>query len=292
MASPTCTAPPPLTVRGTHQFEIVGYSLIRGLAAGEFVRSGTFSVGGHRWSVRFYPGGFSSPHRADAELRAPRGAPRLVRTKRNARASAAPASSCRGAIKASPYVRGDRLTIECVLDIVAADKEQAPEAMALCQVVRLPPSDLSLHLGGLLKNQQDQTADISIDVEGEVFHAHKVVLAARSPVFKAQLYGPMKEQETKRIAIGDMRPVLCFASFTLTFFSSQPTMTSEGMSTKETVRQILEAADRYGMERLKLICESILCRSLDANTVATTLALADQHYCKALKDVCVQFMCL
>jgi speckle-type POZ protein len=46
------------------------------------------------------------------------------------------------------------------------------------------------------------------------------------------------------------------------------------------------------MERMKVMCESILCRSLDASTVETTLALADQHYCTALKDVCLQFMSL
>lgn len=63
MASATC-AVPPCTVRGTHQFEIVGYSLIKGWAAGGYVQSGSFAVGGYRWSVRFYPGGFSAPHRA------------------------------------------------------------------------------------------------------------------------------------------------------------------------------------------------------------------------------------
>uniref|UniRef100_A0A0E0LQW2 BPM/SPOP BACK domain-containing protein n=1 Tax=Oryza punctata TaxID=4537 RepID=A0A0E0LQW2_ORYPU len=44
------------------------------------------------------------------------------------------------------------------------------------------------------------------------------------------------------------------------------------------------------MDRLKMIRELILSRSVDAETAEATLAMADQHYCDALKDVCVQFM--
>lgn len=34
--------------------------------------------------------------------------------------------------------------------------------------------------------------------------AHKLVLAARSPVFRAQLFGPMKEQDTQCIKVEDI----------------------------------------------------------------------------------------
>jgi speckle-type POZ protein len=37
------------------------------------------------------------------------------------------------------------------------------------------------------------------------------------------------------------------------------------------------AADRYGFERMKLMCESILSKRLDVESAATTLALADQY---------------
>ncbi|GJN20397.1 hypothetical protein PR202_gb07772 [Eleusine coracana subsp. coracana] len=50
------------------------------------------------------------------------------------------------------------------------------------------------------------------------------------------------------------------------------------------------AADRYGMERLKLICEDKLCRHISLNTVGTTLVLAEQHHCKRLKHVCFEFI--
>lgn len=42
-----------------HSFEIVGYSLKRGIGIGSFIQSDTFTVGGHGWTIRFYPDGVS-----------------------------------------------------------------------------------------------------------------------------------------------------------------------------------------------------------------------------------------
>ncbi|OEL36993.1 hypothetical protein BAE44_0001989 [Dichanthelium oligosanthes] len=44
------------------------------------------------------------------------------------------------------------------------------------------------------------------------------------------------------------------------------------------------------MERLKLICQSMLCQNLQVQTLANTVALADQHHCHMLKDACFEFM--
>jgi speckle-type POZ protein len=55
-------------------------------------------------------------------------------------------------------------------------------------------------------------------------------------------------------------------------------------------QHLLVAADRYGMERLKIICENKLCRHIDVSTLATTLALAEQHRCQGLKDACFEFL--
>ena len=55
-------------------------------------------------------------------------------------------------------------------------------------------------------------------------------------------------------------------------------------------QHLLAAADRYGLERLRLLCESKLCEGVAINTVATTLALAEQHHCFQLKTVCLKFV--
>lgn len=55
------------------------------------------------------------------------------------------------------------------------------------------------------------------------------------------------------------------------------------------VQHLLAAADRYNLERLKLLCESKLCEEITADTVATTLALAEQHQFGQLKAMCLKF---
>uniref|UniRef100_A0A0A9DNT1 BPM/SPOP BACK domain-containing protein n=1 Tax=Arundo donax TaxID=35708 RepID=A0A0A9DNT1_ARUDO len=55
------------------------------------------------------------------------------------------------------------------------------------------------------------------------------------------------------------------------------------------LQHLLAAADRYGLDRLRLLCEAKLCDELTAETVAATLALAEQHHCSELKSACLKF---
>jgi speckle-type POZ protein len=54
-------------------------------------------------------------------------------------------------------------------------------------------------------------------------------------------------------------------------------------------RDLLVAADRYGLEKLKLIFEDKLCQSIDVTSVETTLlALAEKL--NVLKEACLEFL--
>ncbi|EEC70579.1 hypothetical protein OsI_01781 [Oryza sativa Indica Group] len=55
-------------------------------------------------------------------------------------------------------------------------------------------------------------------------------------------------------------------------------------------QHLLVAADRYNLERLKLICEEKLCKHISMGTVSNTLLLADQHQCAGLKKACCNFL--
>lgn len=55
-------------------------------------------------------------------------------------------------------------------------------------------------------------------------------------------------------------------------------------------QHLLAATDRYGLDRLKLICKDKLCSGFDVGTVAATLALADQLNCSRLKKRCIEFI--
>ena len=56
------------------------------------------------------------------------------------------------------------------------------------------------------------------------------------------------------------------------------------------VQHLLAAADLYNLDRLKLLCESRLSEEINTDTVATTLALAEQHHCPQLKAICLKFI--
>jgi speckle-type POZ protein len=55
-------------------------------------------------------------------------------------------------------------------------------------------------------------------------------------------------------------------------------------------QHLLAAADRYGLDSLKLVCEDKLCGGVDVGTVTTTLALADQLHCSQLNKRCIEFI--
>ncbi|CAN6170693.1 unnamed protein product [Urochloa humidicola] len=52
----------------------------------------------------------------------------------------------------------------------------------------------------------------------------------------------------------------------------------------------MAAADKYKLPRLRLLCESYLCKNISINSVATTLVLADRHHALELKSVCLKFI--
>ena len=68
--------------------------------------------------------------------------------------------------------------------------------------IAIPPSSIGQKFGQLLESGKG--SDVNFEVNGDIFAAHKLVLAARSPVFRAQLFGPMKDQNTQCIKVEDM----------------------------------------------------------------------------------------
>lgn len=94
--------------------------------------------------------------------------------------------------------------------------------------IHVPESDIGYHFGSLLDNEEG--VDVIVNVGGERFHAHKLVLAARSHVFRSQFFddesdGEKSEvnetDELKELSIDDMEPKVfkvCCCSFVILFF--------------------------------------------------------------------------
>jgi speckle-type POZ protein len=155
-------------------------------------------------------------------------------------------------------------------------------------VVLVSPSDMNQHLHDLLHTGKG--ADVVFEAGGESFAAHRCLLAARSPVFSAELFGSMKEGSTTNdpVRIDGIEPQVFRALLCFLYTDSLPKLMKEEEGTM--CQHLLVAADRYGMERLKLICEDKLCKHINVGTLANILALAEAHHCHVLKSACFGFL--
>ncbi|XP_066358355.1 BTB/POZ and MATH domain-containing protein 2-like [Miscanthus floridulus] len=203
----------------------------------------------------------------------------------------------------SGCVKDDSFTVRCDITVVKKFAAEAESAAALAARVAVPPSNLHEDLGDLLWKKK-QGMDVVIDVGGETFEAHGWLLAARSPVFEAELLAAPKEKASggvvrRRVEIGGVEPKVFKALLHFMYTDELPSkIEEEGQEEQQGAVEVamaqglLAAAHRYKLERLKLICEEMLCQRIDLDTVAGSLAVAEQHSCDALKAACVEFLSL
>ena len=191
----------------------------------------------------------------------------------------------RAELEASEHLKNDSFAVRCdILVINEFRTEDTPLAF-----IEVPPSDMHRHLAGLL--QTGRGADVVFDVGGATFTAHRWMLAARSPVFNAELFGMMKESDSGGLVhIQDMEPRGFKALLFFVYTDMFPDMTGEEDDDAAMAQHLLVAADRYGMDRLKLICEEKLCKYIDVRSVATILTIAEQHHCHGLKKASFDFL--
>ncbi|XP_041493787.1 speckle-type POZ protein-like [Microtus oregoni] len=136
-------------------------------------------------------------------------------------------------------------------------------------------------LGDLWKNSS--FTDCCLVVADQEFRAHKAILAARSPVFRAMFEHDTEESRKNRIEIRDLKPEVFKAMMDFIYTGKEPVLHSMADA-------VLAAADKYGLERLKVMCESALCRDLSVENAAHTLFLADLHSTAQLKTQVLNFI--
>ncbi|XP_052142978.1 BTB/POZ and MATH domain-containing protein 2-like [Oryza glaberrima] len=159
-------------------------------------------------------------------------------------------------LKASESLRDDSFSIRCIVTVMKPICSKETPAMPKPSV-EVPPG------------------------------CDKCVLAARSSVFEAMFFGATRAKPRRsNIKIEDMEAGV-FRSFLHFVYTDLLPDTSQDVV---MAQQLLVAADRYNVERLKLVCEEKLSEHIDSNMVATNLALAEQHRCHQLKEACFKFL--
>ncbi|XP_021813781.1 BTB/POZ and MATH domain-containing protein 3 [Prunus avium] len=309
------------TVNGSHRFTIKGYSLAKGMGAGKYIMSDTFTVGGYDWAIYFYPDGknpedsstyvsvFIALVSEGTDVRALFELTLVDQTKSGkdkvhshfdrALESGPYTLKYRGsmwgykrffkrsALETSEFLRDDCLVLNCTVGVVRTRLER-PKQFS----ITVPSSDMGRDLKDFLDSEAG--CDIVFQVGDELFKAHKLILAARSPVFRAQFFGLVGDCSIDKVVVKDVEPFIFKAMLLFIYTDKLPNvhevMGSSPLCTFTVmVQHLLAAADLYNLERLKVLCESKLCEEITTETVATTLALAEQHHCPQLKAVCLKF---
>ena len=194
-------------------------------------------------------------------------------------------------LESSACLKDDCFSIRCDVSVAMGFRAQPSGTATPFFVVTPPPpsssSNMAQHLGRILETGKG--ADVTFEVGGEKFAAHRFLLAARSSVFSAQLFGPLKENDARCIIqISDMEAKVFKMMLHFIYTDTLPRIDDSEVT--EMAQHLFVAADRYNLERLKLICQHKLCSYMDARMVATTLAIAEQHGCDELKEACHKFL--
>ncbi|KAJ4813834.1 BTB/POZ/MATH-domain protein [Rhynchospora pubera] len=317
-------------VCGSHHFDIVGYSTIKSLGTGKHIRSSPFNVGGHDWVVQFFPNGrhsyttgyvslyvkllnptkkvsaiisFSLRTRekgyyvSDQSPLSTTNSNTLLQTfDQDNPIQGVPYFMKKADLSSSKYLSDDCLTVRCILWVCM--DSPAPVASVPKPPTVPPSSNLAVHFRQLLESKEG--ADVKFSLGEKTFSVHKCVLAARSPVFREQFFGPKGDKTADSVVLEGIDAAtfqnLLHFIYTDTDADLLPDCNSGetiGSSNKRALvelnQQLLVAADLYKLERLKVLCENRLCEDLTLETVATTLALAEEHNCPQLRAACVEF---
>ncbi|GJN08721.1 hypothetical protein PR202_ga26674 [Eleusine coracana subsp. coracana] len=307
--------------RGRHELKVDASSLAVAVPTGDgsLLKSCPFMVGGHRWHIQYYPNGNNAeckghvsvslvldedvPKPVTVEYRLGIVAetralffinrkeklvskPEIVRQFRGRESWGYSNFAKRQELFNRVRRRNvDAFTIRC--DLVVRNgfrTEAAPPPPK--KAARVPPSDLHKHLGDLL--QSGRGADVVFEVAGERFAAHRCVLGSRSPVISAELLGAAATDDAGVVLVEGVEPRTFRALLRYAYTDALPEVDREEADGLH--RELLAAADRYELERLKLICEDKLCDTIDVGTVETTLALAEKLNCHVLKETCLEFL--
>ncbi|CAO2628114.1 Speckle-type POZ protein [Lemmus lemmus] len=173
----------------------------------------------------------------------------------------------------------DNLTLLCevsvVQDYISFSEQDAQLGIAI------PTCTLVDELGELWENSH--FTDCCLVVAGQEFQAHKAILAARSPVFRAMFKNDMEESRKNRIEIHDLEPQVFKTMVGFIYTGKAPDLHSMADA-------VLAAADKYGLERLKVMCERALCQDLSVENAAHTLFIADLHSAVQLKTQALNFI--
>lgn len=131
----------------------------------------------------------------------------------------------------------------------------------------------------------DTFSDVTLVVENERIHAHRVVLASGSEYFKKMFSSGMKESKQREITI----PNVSKNAFML-LLEYLYTGEISDQATLEDLLNLSQAGDMFDLPRLQDLCAEDAKEELTIDTAADFLREADMHNCRLLKETSMEYV--
>ena len=187
---------------------------------------------------------------------------------------------------------GFGLIIKCELTTFSATifskgpKNSNPEPR--CSSVLLAKNEKTFSESFSQFHLSKEMSDVQIKCEDKTFDAHQLILSARSPVFRAMFQAEMKEKELNIVEIQDLKASVIPEM--LKYIYNGSCCVNDKKPNLMMVSDLLEAGDKYQMDVLKEMCETVLSSNLVVDNALLLLSLGDMHSAKDLKKKALEMI--
>lgn len=131
---------------------------------------------------------------------------------------------------------------------------------------------------------QEKSTDLTlVSMEGKEIKVHKAILMARSSVFSAMFDHETREKQENRVLIEDL-------SFKILSDLVRFMYSDEVPDIDNVAEDLIQAADKYDVKRLKVLCEVKLAETLNIENAAQMITLADMANACRLKNKAMEFV--
>lgn len=168
------------------------------------------------------------------------------------------------------------VNVTCKFKVLLAIKDIAPKPL----VRTLKRDGILSQLEQFYDNQSFK--DITFLVKGQEFHAHKVILNIRSPVFAA-MFRDEEQESVRRLNVVGIEPEI-FKKVLRFIYSDKVD------NLKETATDLYHAAEKYKLTKLKSMCHKYIMEHISLATFEKSLEVAETHSLADIKQKCIEFV--
>lgn len=145
----------------------------------------------------------------------------------------------------------------------------------------------------------EEFSDVTFVVQGQKVYGHKMVLSIVSDCFRAMFTTGFRESEAMEIEIPDCSHAAFVAvmEYVYTGYLPKPLtdVSVNGSNPMDTnhlgrVVELLELADRFFLDHLKQVCETLLQAAVSEETVEYLSSIAQKTNAGQLQSICEHFL--